>query len=50
MALARVVSFEGVNTNRIEEIKREVSQGSSRRGSPRPRWSCSTTPKASGRS
>jgi hypothetical protein len=34
MALARVVSFEGVNTNRIEEIKREVSQGEQPEGIP----------------
>ena len=34
MALARVVSFEGVNTDRIEEIKREVSQGEQPEGIP----------------
>ncbi|HEX2507877.1 MAG TPA: hypothetical protein VHK23_06100 [Miltoncostaeaceae bacterium] len=34
MALARVVSFEGVNTTRIEEIKREVSQGEQPEGIP----------------
>jgi hypothetical protein len=27
MALARVVSFEGVSRDRIEEIKREIQQG-----------------------
>jgi hypothetical protein len=27
MALARVVSFEGVNKDRIEEIKREMQEG-----------------------
>jgi hypothetical protein len=34
MALARVVSFEGVNTDRVEEIKREVSQGEQPEGIP----------------
>ena len=27
MALARVVSFDGVNTDRIEEMKREMADG-----------------------
>jgi hypothetical protein len=27
MAIARVVSFEGVNAERIEELRREISEG-----------------------
>lgn len=34
MALARVVSFDGVSTDRMEEIKREVSQGEQPEGIP----------------
>ena len=34
MALARVVSFDGVSSDRIEEIKREVSQGEQPEGIP----------------
>ena len=34
MALSRVVSFDGVSTDRMEEIKREVSQGEQPEGIP----------------
>jgi hypothetical protein len=34
MALARVVSFDGVSRDRIEEIKREVSEGEQPEGIP----------------
>jgi hypothetical protein len=34
MALARVVSFEGVSTNRIEEMEREMSEGEPPEGFP----------------
>jgi hypothetical protein len=34
MALARVVSFDGVNTDRIEELKREMSEGEPPEGLP----------------
>ena len=34
MALARVVSFDGVSSERIEEIKRELSQGEQPEGLP----------------
>ena len=44
MALARVVSFENVNKDRIEELKREMTDGERPEGVPRPRSSSSTTP------
>jgi hypothetical protein len=34
MALARVVSFDGVNTDRIEELKREMREGEPPEGLP----------------
>ncbi len=34
MAFARVVSFEGVSTERIEEIKREMAEGERPEGMP----------------
>ena len=34
MALARVVSFDGVNKDRIEELKREMSEGERPEGIP----------------
>ena len=34
MALARVVSFDGVNKDRIEELKREMSDGERPEGVP----------------
>ncbi len=34
MALARVVSFEGVNKDRIEELKREMQEGERPEGVP----------------
>ena len=34
MALARVVTFEGVDKNRIEEMKREMSEGDPPEGLP----------------
>ena len=34
MALARVVSFEGVSTDRIEEMKRELREGERPEGMP----------------
>ena len=34
MALARVVSFEGVSTDRIEEMKREMTEGERPEGLP----------------
>ena len=34
MALARVVSFEGVNKDRIEEMKREMREGERPEGLP----------------
>ena len=34
MALARVVTFEGVSSDRIEEIKREMSDGERPEGVP----------------
>ena len=34
MALARVVTFEGVDKNRIEEIKREMAEGDAPEGLP----------------
>ena len=44
MALARVVSFENVSTDRVEELKREMSEGERPedahkrdRDAPRPR-------------
>lgn len=35
MPVARVVSFEGVSTERIEELKREMSEGERPEGMPR---------------
>lgn len=34
MALARVVAFEGVDTDRMEEMKREMSEGERPEGLP----------------
>jgi hypothetical protein len=34
MALARVVSFEGVSKDRVEELKREMSEGEPPEGLP----------------
>jgi hypothetical protein len=34
MALARVVSFEGVSQDRIEELKREITEGDRPEGLP----------------
>jgi hypothetical protein len=34
MALARVVSFDGVNKERVEELKREMSEGERPEGLP----------------
>lgn len=34
MALARVVSFDGVNSDRIEEMRREMSEGEPPEGLP----------------
>jgi hypothetical protein len=34
MALARVVSFENVNNDRIEELRREISEGERPEGLP----------------
>ena len=34
MALARVVTFEGVDTNRMDEMKREMNSGSPPEGFP----------------
>ncbi len=34
MALARVVSFEGVDTDRIEQLKREIREGEPPEGLP----------------
>ena len=34
MALARVVTFDGVNKDRIEELKREISEGERPEGLP----------------
>ena len=34
MALARVVTFEGVDKDRIEEIKREMAEGDAPEGMP----------------
>jgi hypothetical protein len=34
MALARVVTFEGVNSDRIEEMKREMGEGERPEGVP----------------
>ena len=50
MPLARVVAFEGVDKNRIEELKREMQDGDPPEGFPPPRCSCCTTPRTMSRS
>jgi hypothetical protein len=48
MALARVVSFDGVSKSRMDEMKREMNEGGPPEGSRRQRSSSSTnrTPKS----
>ena len=49
MALARVVTFDGVGSERVEEMKREMQDGDRPRGFRRRRSSCSTTARPSRR-
>ena len=50
MALARVVSFDGVTKDRIEEMQREIGEGEPPEGLPAKESSCSTIPTARNRS
>ena len=50
MALARVVTFEGVSKERMEEMDREMQDGQPPEGFPGRRSSCSTTPRPRSRS
>ena len=50
MALARVVSFEGVSRDRIKELEREMREGVRPEDSRRPRFSCCTIPMPRSRS
>ena len=43
MSLARVVTFTGVSSDRIEELKREMDEGEQPEDSTRLRCSCFTT-------